>query len=278
MISVVIPVLNGGRGILDTLDALARQEGAEEHEVLVVDNGSSDGTPDRVAAHPVAPRVLHEPARGPYAARNLGLHESTGEVIAFTDADCLPDPRWLRAGADALAAGADLAGGAIVQEPTGPRPSLWERYDRATYLRQEDYVRDQRFAATANLFVRRAVFDAVGAFRPELVASGDLELGWRACDAGFRLVYAPDARVRHRPRTTLRDTWRLHRKLGSGFAELARAGLRERPWRDAALRAPLREVTWLVSQDGGYVRRRALVPVHGVAMAGRWMGRLTGRG
>jgi glycosyltransferase involved in cell wall biosynthesis len=278
VISVVIPVLDGRDGLPSTLDALVDQHGVDDVEVLVVDNGSTDGTPEIAARHRIAPKVLHESARGPYAARNLGIDAASGEVVAFTDADCRPEPDWLAAGVAAVDAGADLVAGSIVQEPTGPQPSLWERYDRATYLRQDQYVTGQGFGATANLFVRRAVFDAIGPFRPELVASGDLEFGRRATAAGFRLVYAAGARVRHRPRTTARDTWRLHRKLGSGFAELARAGLRERPWRDPALRLPLQEVAWLVSRDGEYVRRRRLAPVHGLVLAARWTGRLTGRG
>jgi glycosyltransferase involved in cell wall biosynthesis len=278
VISVVVPVLDELQRLPGLLDALASQRGAPPCQVVVVDNGSRDGTARIAAAHPIAPLVLHERERGPYAARNTGIAAATGEVIAFTDADCEPDPGWLAAGLAAIRGGADLAGGAIVQTSTRPRSSVWERYDRATYLRQDQYVAEQRFAATANLFVRAAVLDAIGPFRPELVASGDLELGWRATEAGYVLAYEPAAVVRHHPRATLRDTWKLHRKLGSGFAELARVGLRPKPWHDPALRQPLRDVAWLVSRDGGYVGRRALAPVHGVALAARWTGRLTGRG
>jgi glycosyltransferase involved in cell wall biosynthesis len=277
VISVVIPVLDEARRLPRTLDALAAQVEVAAFEVLVVDNGSTDGTPEVAAGHPLRPTVLREPTRGPYAARNAGIASAQGEVVALTDADCRPDPGWLAAGLGAIAAGADLVGGTIVQV-TSERPTLWERYDRATYLRQDRFVEDQGFAATANLFVRSEVFDAVGPFRPELVASGDLELCWRAREAGFRLVHEPQAIVRHDPRTTLRTTWALHRKLGSGFAELARAGRRGPAWRDEGLRISLREVAFLVGSDGPYVPRRRLLPVHAVAMGGRWVGRLTGRG
>ena len=277
MISVVIPVLDEARRLPRTLDALAGQVGAGEVEVVVVDNGSTDGTPEVAAAHRLGPTVLQELARGPYAARNAGITAARGAVIALTDADCLPDAGWLAGGLRALDAGADLVGGAIVQERNDDA-TVWERYDRATYLRQDRFVADQGFAATANLFVRRAVLDDVGLFRPELVASGDLELCWRARDAGYQLAYAADAVVHHAPRTTLAATWALHRKLGSGFAELAKAGRRDRAWRDDALRISLRDVAYLVGLDGPYIPRRRLLPVHAVAMGGRWAGRLTGRG
>jgi glycosyltransferase involved in cell wall biosynthesis len=273
----VIPVLDERQRIGQVLDALADQRVTADVEVLVVDNGSSDGTADVAAAHPIGPIVRHEATRGPYAARNAGIAAARGDVLAFTDADCRPEAGWLAAGLAAIEAGADLAGGAIVQVAS-EHPTVWERYDRATYLRQDRFVAEQGFAATANLFVRSAVFAAVGPFRPELVASGDLELCWRAREAGYRLAYAPDAVVLHQPRRSLRSTWVLHRKLGSGFAELARAGRRGPAWRDGALRIPLREVAHDVSQDGPYVQRRRLLPVHAVAMAGRWVGRVTGRG
>ena len=272
----MLPVRNEASNLPHALDALAAQVAPCPYEVVVVDNGSSDATAEIAGSHPLGVLVVHEPARGPYAARNAGIAASRGDVLAFTDADCRPDPAWLAEGMAALEE-ADLVGGAIVQERSAT-PTVWERYDRATYLRQEHYVAEQGFAATANLFVRAEVFTSVGVFRPELVASGDLELGRRATAAGHRLVYAPRARVLHRPRADLRSTWALHRKLGSGFAELARAGLRPAPWADPALRESLRVATWLVSQDGPFVPRRRLAPVHGVAMAARWVGRVTGRG
>jgi glycosyltransferase involved in cell wall biosynthesis len=276
-VSVVIPVLNGASILGECLDAIAAQQGAPPFEVVVVDNGSRDATPRLVESHPVGARLLHEPTRGPYAARNTGMAAGRGEIIALTDADCVPQPGWLAGGVRAIRDGADVVGGAIVQRASAA-PTVWERYDRATYLRQERFVREQRFAATANLFVRTAVVADIGGFRPELVASGDLEFGHRATDAGYALAYSADAPVLHHPRTTLRDVWALHRKLGSGFAELARAGLRGSAWRDPALRIRLRDVTHMVAVDGPYVGRRRLAPVHAIAMAGRWVGRLTGRG
>ena len=276
-ISVVIPVRDGAAVLGACLDALAAQVGAPPFEVVVVDNGSSDATATVAAEHPVGPRVLHEAARGPYAARNTGIGAARGDAVALTDADCLPEPGWLAAAWQALEDGADLVGGRIVQL-VGPDPTVWERYDAGTYLDQERFVTEQGFAATANLVVRRSVFDAIGGFRPELVASGDLELGRRATAAGYALVYCADAAVGHRPRTTLRETWALHRKLGSGFHELAQARLRERPWRDRALRVPFEVTVAAVNRTGAPIRRRRLLPVHVLAMAARWTGRVTGRG
>jgi glycosyltransferase involved in cell wall biosynthesis len=273
----VIPVRNGEDLLPGCLDAIAAQDAPPPFEVLVIDNGSTDSTAQVAQRHPVGARVVHEAERGPYAARNTGIAQASGEIVALTDCDCVPEPQWLAAGVAAIDGGADLVGGRIAQRHN-PNPSVWERYDRATYLRQDRFVAEQGFAATANLFVRKAVFDAIGVFVPELVASGDLELGQRARAAGYSLVYSEEASVLHHPRATMRDTWELHRKLGSGFAELAHAGLRPSPLRDEALRVPLGVVVDEVSADGPYVQRRQLLPVHVVAMSARWVGRLTRRG
>jgi glycosyltransferase involved in cell wall biosynthesis len=276
-VSVVIPVLNGARVLGRCLDALAAQKGAPAFEVIVVDNGSTDGTGDVARRHPVGARDFVEPARGPYAARNAGIAAARGEIVAFTDADCTPDPGWVREGFRALEAGADLAGGAIEQR-LSPHPTVWERYDAASYLDQEVFVREQGFAATANLFVRRAVFDRAGVFVPELVASGDGEFCRRATAAGFRLVFAPRAIVGHVPRRTLRETWALHRKLGSGFAELEKHGVAPGAWRDPAMRLSVHWVAGRTGKDGKRLRARQLAHVHAVATAARWVGRLTRRG
>jgi glycosyltransferase involved in cell wall biosynthesis len=276
-ISVVIPVLDGAKVLPGCLDALVGQRDAPRFEVIVVDNGSRDATAAVAREHSVHPRVVSESARGPYAARNTGIAAASGEIIAFTDADCVPDERWLAEGAAAIDGGAGLVGGAIEQRPS-TRATVWERYDAAMYLAQDLYVAEQGFAATANLFVRAEVFSRLGSFRPELVASGDQEMCRRATAAGFPLVYAPAARIEHHPRATLRDTWALHRKLGSGFAELARAGMRTSAASDPALRISIHWVAGRTGLHGPRLRARQLILPHVVATTARWAGRLTGKG
>src|SRR5206468_1800917 len=107
-------------------------------------------------------------------------------------------------------------------------------------------------AATANLFVEARVFDDVGPFDAGLVSSGDLDLCRRATAVGHRLVYAPDAVVVHPPRATLGETWRLHRRLGAGWAQLARRDGGPSPRRDPALRIDLGTVA---SHSDGRRRR-----------------------
>jgi hypothetical protein len=127
-VSVVVPVRNGAATLPALLDALAAQDLDLPWELLVVDNGSRDDTPELVRRHPVGARLLHESQVGSYAARNAGIAEAAAPVLAFTDADCVPEPGWLSAGLAALD-GCDLVGGDIVPIASA-RPTLWERYDR----------------------------------------------------------------------------------------------------------------------------------------------------
>jgi glycosyltransferase involved in cell wall biosynthesis len=277
-VSVIIPARDAGSSLGACLDAVAAQAGAPPFEVIVADDASVDETAGRARSHAAVTRVVMGPGRGSYAARNAALAVAAGDLLAFTDADCVPDPGWLAAGVEAMGRGADLAGGAVVSAVSDGPPNAWERYDRAMYLRQDELVREERFAATANLFVRRVVVDDLGGFDASLRSGGDYEFGRRASGAGRRLVYAPAAVVVHRPRASARDTWRLHRRLGAGWAALARKGARPPLRDDAALRISLGSVIDRAAASGDAVRRREIAHVHAVAMAARWTGRLTGRG
>jgi GT2 family glycosyltransferase len=270
---VVVPARNAESTLTALLDALAEQTVAPV-EVIVVDDRSDDATASLAAAHPLHPTVLTGPGQGSYAARNVGLAAVRAPVVAFTDADCVPAPDWLECALAALQANPGLVGGRVAQvrrEGAG----VCERYDRATYLDQRELVA-QGFAATANLVVPAETLRRLGGFDAELRSSGDLELGRRARAASVPVGYAPDALVQHAPRTTARELWLLHRRLGAGWRTLARRGAAPPWWREPALRVPLGWVVDLVAQDGPALRRRQLLPVHMLVLAARWRGRLLG--
>ena len=201
-VSVIIPVRNRRTLLRRTLDALAAQT-LTDHEVIVVDDGSSDGS-DEEAEHdadrgrPV--RVVRSGGAGAVAARTAGVAAARGDVLAFTDSDCEPDRDWLRAGVAAIDAGADVVQG--LTRPTRlARPlerTVWSTVDDGLY-------------ATCNVFYRRDAFDAAGGFdanaghrlgfRPGSQLRGygfgeDTLLGWRVRRAG-RASFAPDAVVGH---------------------------------------------------------------------------------
>lgn len=210
MLSVIIPVYKDDGRLAMCLRALAQQTYRGPLEILVVDNGSP--TPPTV---PEDVRLLHEPTPGSYAARNAGIQAARGDRLVFTDADCLPEPGWL----DALDRALDEA-----PRATGPVPLFVEskRTAAAIYDCLFAFTQEANHAAgfgiTANLAVRREVFDDVGPFS-EVASIGDREWGQRAQEAGHDIAWAPEAVVLHPARERLGDLLRKMRRLEGGEAD-----------------------------------------------------------
>lgn len=225
-VSVVVPVYNDPAGVGETLDALVAQTyPRDRHEVLAVDNGSTDDTRavirEFAADHDHVHLVVEDEVQGAYAARNAGIERATGEVLAFLDADVTVPDGWL---ADAVAAmedrGADYLGCEVaLSAPEGP-DSAATRYDRRTGFPIQRYVEEFGFAPTCGLLVRRSVVADVGPFDPRLVSGGDVEFGNRVRDAGRDLHYAPDVPVTHPTRTTVRALAAKAARVGRGRYQL----------------------------------------------------------
>lgn len=218
--SVIIPTYNEGGAIADCLTTLLDQEVPRRaYEVIVVDNGSDDGTCDVVRRYPV--RLIQEGVRHRDAARNTGVRVARGSVLAFLNAPCRPYRSWLRVALEALDRGADCVAGCI-EPKLADRANPWEQYDAAFFLRQQRYVASG-WAATANLVVRREIFERVGPFR--LLAAADTEWGLRASSQGVRFRYVAEARVwRVTRRTEQQMVEKVRRTFaGSGFLERQRS-------------------------------------------------------
>lgn len=212
-ISVLIPVYRDWAGLDLCLATLAAQTWpADDFEVLVISN---DAEPPPPLARPGV-RLLHEPRGHSYAARNAGLAVAQGEVLVFTDADCCPEPGWLAAGWAALQSNADasLVGGNVRIAVT--QRNVATDYDESFAFKQSESVRNGS-SVTANLFVKRAVFNSVGPFNATLQSGGDFELCRRAKLAGFKIIYAEDAVVWHPARNSLAALFRKNRRVAGGF-------------------------------------------------------------
>ena len=199
-VTVIVPVYNASATVEDVLHALVTQSYPDDcTELLFVDNGSSDGTEDIVRSFSV--RILKEErSTSPYAARNLGIQHASGQILAFTDANKIPEGRWIEEGVAALLnSGADLAGGDI-QFDTGMNPGVPEVYDSLTFNNNRTLVKKENGSACGNLFVKREVFEKTGLF-PGTFRSG-MDIWWtqKAVRSGFHLVFAEKAVVRCIPR------------------------------------------------------------------------------
>ncbi|MCA1631767.1 MAG: glycosyltransferase family 2 protein [Acidobacteria bacterium] len=191
-VSVIVPVYNDPERLLLCLQALGRQTYPQDlYEIVVVDNGSDESLDELVARSGCRARLCSEARPGSYAARNRGLSVARGEVIAFTDADCIPARDWIERGTERLrsAPGCGLVAGRVEVSPRDPkRPTAVELYEARTALTQKLYVEEGRFGATANLFAFRDTFARVGLFDEELKSGGDLEWGQRVAGSGYGLV------------------------------------------------------------------------------------------
>lgn len=207
-VSVIIPVLNNIRGLRQTLAALESQTYPKElYEVIVVDNGSKENLAEVVREYDRT-KLAYEPQPGSYVARNRGIRIARGEVLAFTDSDCIPKPDWLTNGVRQLTStdNCGLVAGKVeffYQDPS--QPTSVELYDSVTFLDQEKYVREHQYGATANMFTWKQVMDAVGEFNASLKSGGDKEWGKRVARSGYDLVYGENASIAHPARHSLKE-------------------------------------------------------------------------
>lgn len=228
-VSVIVPVWNDAERLSGCLGALEAQTyPAHLYEVIVVDNDSVDSVVDAAAPYACA-RVVREEIPGSYAARNRGVAHARGEVIAFTDADCIPTPDWLERGVDHLTRGDGcpiIAGRIEIFSRSARQPNSVEQYELLVALAQREFVRRYRFGATANLFTFREVFERVGPFLAEVKSGGDLEWGRRAVGHGYALEYADDACVLHPARASLKQLYTKIVRVTGGLHDLKRLKVR----------------------------------------------------
>ncbi|MEN5101812.1 glycosyltransferase family A protein [Stenotrophomonas sp. TWI809] len=221
-VTVVIPTYNDGKRVSMCVDALRKQSYQGSFEVIVVDNGSSRDVAKFAQDDPIA-RVVSEPEAGSYSARNAGIRQARGRIIAFTDSDCLPGPNWLKAAVDMIDGGsADLVAGRVeifFKDPA--RPTSVELYEHRFSFRQHESV-PQGWAVTANLVVKASVFDAIGPFNAKTFSGGDAEFTRRAVNAGFKLQYGHEASLAHPARRTLAEISQMRRRHVGGFYRLSK--------------------------------------------------------
>lgn len=204
-VSVVIPALNSAATIATQLDALASQTRPPD-EVIVADNGSTDGTPEYAAAYRAMPvRVVDASARrGPSAARNAGAGAAKGEVVLFCDADDRVSPSWV---SDLLEASAhyDVFGGRVEDLDTAEgRPRRIPRVNL-------DLPRDlawHPWPIGANCGIRKSAIMELGGWDEDLLAGEEIDLAWRAVCNGLRVGVVEGAPVQYRQRGTAREAYR----------------------------------------------------------------------
>jgi cellulose synthase/poly-beta-1,6-N-acetylglucosamine synthase-like glycosyltransferase len=241
-VSVVVPIYNGEADLPDLISCLRDQTyPAEQVEYLLVDNGSRDRTAailETAAQEAKAEglKIYHlteNQIQSSYAARNKAIRASTGEILAFTDADCRPQQQWLSTLVEPFA---DPGVGLVVGEIIAlPGHTLLEKYaDRLNILTQKNTLAHPfcPYGQTANLAIRRQAFEAVGLFRPYLTTGGDADMCWRILrQTSWQLYFAEQAIVQHRHRATLKELqsqWQRYGRSNRYLHELHGVDLRRK--------------------------------------------------
>lgn len=208
-VSVVVPVRDGAAGLpalIGCLEAQTLPRG--RFEVVIGDDGSVDRGTENLDSEDGWLRVTRGPPLTSYAARSRAASLARGRVLAFCDADCRPDPTWLESGLAALEH-ADVVAGEI-RHLAPSRRTVWSLLDMEMSLDQQSAVLSGR-AMTANLFVRRELFERLGGFDSSLPSGGDFDFVARSLEDGARLAYSAEAVVRHPTcddaRSFLRKVW-----------------------------------------------------------------------
>jgi glycosyltransferase involved in cell wall biosynthesis len=264
-LSVIIPCFNAASTIESQLDALARQEWSEPWEVIVVDNGSTDGSPEVVERYrgriPGLRVVLATERRGPAHARNVGARAARGESLAFVDADDEVAPGWVAALGAALQTHEFVASRFDIEKlnPT------WVQATRPN--KQKDgvltfgYAPYFAFCGCGGMGVRRALHEAVGGLDETLECAEDTDYCYRVQLAGGKLLFVPEAVVHIRYRATLRGIFTQALAWAA-----AGVGLHVRYRPPDAPRVPVRHalVNWLVA-----VKRLVEAVPHARGRAGR---------
>lgn len=217
--SVVIPARDPGDNLSHQLDALGHQDTTAAFEIVVADNGSTDGSVSRIANDPrFASRVTvvdASQARGAGHARNVGAAATTGEHLLFCDADDVVGPRWVAAHLAALES-ADAAYGPIREFRDAECPRTFESEWSANELA---LVRPFVMLPSGNLSVRRAVFESLGGFATTAGISEDMEFSVRLQRAGHGVRYAPEAKLYWRRPSTAGEEYRKQRAYSRRAAQ-----------------------------------------------------------
>lgn len=210
-IAAIVTVYNEAKNIRDLLDSLQAQE--DPFEVVVVDAGSTDGTWSKLEdyAEDWSGLSIHQKAGERGACRNYAVEQTDADVVAFIDGDCIANPFWSEQLRDGLEDAPIVAGRTI-------DIGYWA-FENLQRVELERHGVDVTYPS-CNLAYEREVFQAVGGFDDRFITAEDIDLNYRAVEAGHRIGHTEDAIVYHRARDSFRGFFRQAFWNGYGRKQL----------------------------------------------------------
>ena len=228
LISIIIPAYNCEETIVRCVDSILRLTWGNK-EIIIIDDGSTDATPDILKGYGGAIRIIRTPNAGPSRARNIGVREATGEFIAFTDSDCVVAEDWLDKLFKGFVSEKTAGVGGDQQSPADDTP-FGKNINAfmksvgfvADYLKIQDRLIRTRHNPTCNVMYRRDVLLEAGLFDEALWPGEDVDIDLKITRCGYELYYNPGAVVRHyRPKDAGAFS-RMMRRYGWAQAYLVR--------------------------------------------------------
>ena len=233
-VSVIIPVYNDLDRLKKCLETLRNQTYDHKlYEVIVVDNASDQDIVNSLDDFSDFVSVYQESTPGSYAARNKGIAVAKGNILAFTDSDCLPESGWIEAGVNKLLSipNCGLVAGKIDLFFRNPHQlTTVEVYETIELdFPQDRLLETEHFGVTANLFTYRTVIDKIGNFNANLKSGGDKQWGNRVFDAGYQQAYAEDACIKHPARYSWNQLYKRVTRINGGIHDRRKVGA---SWQD----------------------------------------------
>ena len=225
-ISIIIPHLNQLQLLERCLNSLAPQILKHPRtEVIVVDNGSAQLPTSLCSQYPFV-KLLTESTRGPGPARNRGISESNGQILALIDADCVAEENWLKEIIKIFSKpdAPQVVGGDVRILYVYPKNlTKLEAYESVFAYRQKEYIEKMNFSGTGNMAMHRRTFDSVGPFAGIEVAE-DRAWGALAHQKGVKIIYDENMIVFHPARTSFFElTKKWDRHIAHDFNEVSRS-------------------------------------------------------
>ena len=217
-ISIIIPFIEDNSWVKEIIDSCVHLDYPKHlYEVILVYNGSGV-LPDYLVqpSDDVSITLIKEGMKGPYAARNAGAKIAQGDILLFTDVDCIIDQKWVQR---MILPFNDKQVCAVIGSVRAYCPTTTLEYFGDQYIFNHT-TRMFTYFIAGNGAIRRTVFADIGGFNATFTSGGDVDLSMRMLQKGMSVYYEPEAVVFHRHRKTLKNLFKQYKKYGAGWARL----------------------------------------------------------